>query len=97
MIKKKDKDLPKGMTREVSGRIRLVVQIWSMQKNGPKSLSCGVYPNSVMAAGAKEAVTNLIGTTPTTKKKFRKWPVIEEINQSRLALGLNQLRKTYTK
>ena len=97
MIKKKDKDLPKGMTREVSGRIRLVVQIWSMQKNGPKSLSCGVYPNAVMAAGAKEAVTNLIGTTPTTKKKFRKWQVIEAINKYRIEIGLNQLRKTYTK
>lgn len=93
----KDTDLPSCMTRDLAGRIRLKMQIWSMQKNAPYSLSCGVYPNRVMAAGAKEVVTDLIGTTPITKKKFRKWQVIEAINKYRLDIGLNQLRKTAVK
>lgn len=93
----KDTDLPTCMTREVSGRIRLKMQIWSMQKNKPYSLSCGVYPNRGMAEGAKEVVTNLIGTTPASKKKFRKWQVIEAINKYRIEIGLNRMRKNYTK
>ncbi len=93
----KDTDLPTCMTREVSGRIRLKMQIWSMQKNKPYTLSCGVYPNRGMAEGAKEVVTNLIGTTPASKKKFRKWQVIEAINKYRIEIGLNRMRKNYTK
>ena len=93
----KDTDLPTCMTRELSGRIRLKMQIWSMQKNAPYSLSCGVYPNLAMAKGAKEVVTNLIGTTPVTKKRFRKWQVIDAINKYRIEIGLNQLRKTAVK
>ena len=97
MNKTKDTDLPAGMSREVSGRIRLKVSAWSMQKNKTYTLSCGVYPNVVMAAGAKEVITNLIGTTTTTKKKYRKWQIIEEINEYRIEIGLNKLRQNYTK
>jgi hypothetical protein len=97
MNKHKDTDLPKCMTKELSGKIRLNMQIWSMQKNKPYALSCGVYPNVIMAAGAKEIVTDLIGTTPVTKKKFRKWQVIEAINKYRIDIGLNKLRQNYTK
>ena len=93
----KDTDLPNCMTRDLSGRVRLNMQIWSMQKNKPYSLSCGVYPNRGMAAGAKEVVTDLIGTTPVTKKKFRKWQVIEAINKYRIDIGLNKLRKSAVK
>lgn len=91
------KELPKGIYRDVSGKIRLIVSVWSMQKNKPYSLSCGLYPNVVMAAGAKEVVTNLIGTTPVTKKRYRKWQILEAINEYRIEIGLNKLRKTYTK
>lgn len=97
MNKNKDTDLPTCMTRDLSGRVRLKMQIWNMQKNKPYLLSCGVYPNLAMAKGAKEVVTNLIGTTPASKKRVRKWQVLEAIDKYRIEIGLNQLRKTYTK
>lgn len=89
-------DLPKGIYRDVSGKVRLMASIWNMQKNKPILISCGLYPNVVMAKGAKEVVTNLIGTTPVTKKKFRKWQVIEAINNYRIEIGLNKMRQNYT-
>jgi len=85
---KRKNDLPKGIYLEKNGRYRAQFNIFDHDKWKYVIFSCRTYETIEQAQYARNIVSELVGDTPDTKKRVRRWKVTEAINEYRKTLNL---------
>ena len=90
------RDLPKGLYRTKAGRISVKCRVYDMKRKKLITLSCGVYDSIVIALGAKDVVDKLVGPTIDSKRRVRITTVLDVVNEYRISVGMDLLKKRTT-